>query len=159
MHTRHHLINLNKKYPPSEPCECPICRKYCERPGWWTVREASQAISAGHTRRMMLEISPEHTIGVIAPAFKGCEGFFGLNAYATNGCTFLENDRCQLHGTGFQPLECRFCHHTRAGLGKECHADLETDWDSAAGHQLVIRWLKLMDLWKMRQLCQINWLK
>ncbi len=37
------------------------------------------ALDAGYTRRMMLEISPEHTTAVVALAFKGCEGFFGLH--------------------------------------------------------------------------------
>lgn len=151
--------DLHYRYLPSEPCSCAICLQYCRRPGWWTVGEACQAIEAGYARRMMLEISPEHTVGVLSPAFKGCEGFFGLQEYSTNGCTFLENDLCQLFGSGVQPLECRFCHHTRSGLGQKCHADLEIDWDSEAGHSLVIYWLKLMELWDMRHLCRIKWLE
>jgi hypothetical protein len=150
---------LSEKYPPSEPCECEVCRNYCIRPGWWTVDQASKALKAGYADRMMIEIAPERTFGVISPAFKGCEKFFALNEYADNGCTFLEKNRCQLHGTDLQPLECRFCHHTRRGLGPKCHAELEKDWDTPAGHALVIQWLKDADLWDMRHLCQIKCLE
>lgn len=149
---------LMEKYPPSEACSCDVCLQYCTRPGWWTVDQAAHAMDAGYARRMMLEISPEHTIAVLAPAFKGCEGFFGLQQYSTNGCTFLDEDRCQLHGSAFLPLECAFCHHSRLGLGIRCHAALEKDWESTAGSDLVIRWLHRTGLWEVRHLCQLKWL-
>lgn len=160
-HAQHNLSAqlLVEKYPPSEPCSCDICRQYCARPGWWTVEQAALALDAGYTRRMMLEISPERTTAVLAPAFKGCEGFFGLQQYSTNGCTFLEESRCQLHGSALLPLECAFCHHSRAGLGPECHAALEQVWASAAGRELVMRWLHLSGLWERRHLCLLRWLK
>jgi hypothetical protein len=46
----------------------------------------------------------------------------------------------QLFGIGLQPLECRFCHHTRRGLGRQCHSDIEKDWYSEKGQKLIIRW-------------------
>jgi hypothetical protein len=134
---------LAQKYPPSEPCACEICSGYCARPGWWTVQEAARAVDAGHAARMMLEMSPDRSFGVLAPAFKGCEVSFALQRYASQGCTFLKDNRCELHGTGLQPLECRFCHHDRVGLGLKCHADLEKDWNTPAGRALVVRWSKL----------------
>ncbi len=112
------------------------------RPGWWTVEQAAAAIRAGYGHRIMLEIAPEYTFGVLSPAFKGCEKYFALNEYARNGCTFLKEDRCELYGTGYQPLECRFCHHDRRGLGTQCHADLEKDWNTVAGRALVNKWLQ-----------------
>jgi hypothetical protein len=156
-HTRHASKGLKEKYPPSEPCSCDICLAYCSRPGWWTIAEAARAIKSGYENRMMLEVSPEQTFGVLAPAFKGCEGFFAIDEYAENGCTFLRNNLCILHGTGLQPLECTFCHHTRTGLGQECHADIEKEWDTPNGHALVVCWMKSTGLWKMRHLCQIKW--
>ena len=63
-------INLAKRFPPSKPCSCDICLGYCQRPGWWTVEEAAKAIEAGYADRMMLEMSPELTFGVLSPAFK-----------------------------------------------------------------------------------------
>jgi hypothetical protein len=137
---------LSKKYPPSPSCSCDICLAYCRRPGWWTVEEAGRAIDAGYGPRMMLEVSPELTFGVLSPAFKGCEGKFAINLYAPMGCNFLRNKMCELHGTGFQPLECRFCHHDRLGSGPQCHADLEKDWNTPAGQQVIVRWSNLVGI-------------
>lgn len=122
-----------EKYPPSEPCTCGVCLSYCARPGWWTVEQATHAIEAGFGNRMMLEIAPELTFGVLAPAFKGSERLIATNIFAGNGCTFFKNNLCELFGTAHQPLECRFCHHDRKGLGLRCHSDLEGDWKTPAG--------------------------
>ncbi|MFN2152190.1 MAG: hypothetical protein ACK2T5_11375, partial [Anaerolineales bacterium] len=102
---------MSRKYPPSEPCGCEVCVGFCLRPGWWSVDEVVRAMDAGYGPRMMLEMSPELTFGVLSPAFKGCEGDLATNLYFRNGCTFLKRTRCELYGTGYQPLECRFCHH------------------------------------------------
>ena len=140
--------SLIEKYPASEPCDCRICLSYCKRPGWWTVKEAYTAIQAGYGIRMMLEMSPEHSFGVLSPAFKGCEMAFATGGYSSHGCTFLNEKRCDLHGSSFQPLECRFCHHDRIGQGLRCHTDIEKDWNSSAGRALVVRWSHLTDFWK-----------
>ena len=137
---------LAEKYPPSEPCTCDICLGYCARPGWWTVEEAARALEAGYGNRMMLEVAPELSFGVLSPAFKGCERSVATSQFAKNGCTFLKNDRCELYGTGRQPLECRFCHHERRGMGPKCHADLERDWQTPAGQALIEKWIKLVGL-------------
>jgi hypothetical protein len=137
---------LPEKYPFSEPCTCDICLSYCARPGWWTVEEATWALEAGYGNRMMVEIAPTLTFGVLSPAFKGCEKNFAINQFAKNGCNFLKDDRCELFGTDHQPLECRFCHHERRGLGPRCHADLEKDWRTPAGQALVEKWIRLVGL-------------
>lgn len=140
--------SLVERYPPSEPCDCQICLGYCLRPGWWTVAEAAGAIQAGYAGRMMLEMSPDRLFGVLSPAFKGCEVNFALDRYARRGCTFLQDNLCELYGSGWQPLECRFCHHDRPGQGLQCHADLEKDWHTPAGVALVVQWSKLTGLWE-----------
>jgi len=142
------FLKLREKYPPSEPCSCDICLTYCNRPGWWTVEEAKSAISAGYANRMMLEIAPELNFGVISPAFKGCEGGIALNIYAHQGCNFLKNKLCEIHGTGLIPLECKFCHHERIGLGQQCHLDIEKDWNTSYGQALVKEWGNLIGLWE-----------
>jgi hypothetical protein len=109
------------------------------------VREAANAVKAGYGARMMLEMSPDRN-GVLAPVFPGCEVAFV--DYRRVGCTFLVADRCELYGTGLQPLECRYCHHDRPGKGPRCHAALEKDWDSAAGRALVVHWAKLIGFWE-----------
>lgn len=138
---RKHKQSINEKYPSSEPCSCEICSAYCARPGWWTVDEASKAIETGYGSRMMLEISPELTFGVLSPAFRGCEMNFALQEFSQSGCNFLLNGLCELHGTGYEPLECRFCHHSRKGLGRQCHADIEKDWNTERGKNLVSKWI------------------
>lgn len=138
---------LAEKYPPSEPCSCAVCVSYCRRPGWWTVEEAARVMEAGYASRMMLEISPDRSYGVLSPAFKGCELRFASEEYAARGCTFLSEGLCELHGSGLMPLECRFCHHERPGQGPRCHADIGREWNTAAGRALVVRWSNLTDFW------------
>ena len=137
---RNRRNDLTRKYPPSPPCACDICISYCQRPGWWTVKEAAHALEGGFAGRMMLEMAPDRSFGVLSPAFKGSEGFFALQETASNGCCFLKDRRCELHGSGFQPLECRVCHHERPGLGPQCHADIEKEWNSPVGKTLVEKW-------------------
>lgn len=136
-------INLKEKYPPSAPCSCEGCVNYCRRPGWWTVEEAGRALDQGYGKRMMLEMAPELTFGVLSPAFRGCEGNFGLQEFSENGCNFFKNSLCELFGTGVQPLECRFCHHDRQGEGEKCHQDIEKDWNTPGGVKLIERWIRL----------------
>jgi hypothetical protein len=134
-------LTLQQKYPPSPPCDCDVCRAFCRRPGWWTVCQARDAMDSGLGARMMLEVSPDRTFGVLSPAFSGCEGNFALQELSHRGCTFLRQGLCELHGTNHMPLECRFCHHSSIGAGKACHADLERDWRTARGQALVNQWL------------------
>ena len=143
---KHHPSPLYQKYPPSPSCSCDLCKSYCMRPGWWTVEEASRAVASGYARRMMLEIAPDFSFGILSPAFKGCEGGFALQEFSGYGCCFFKNGLCELHGTGFQPLECRFCHHSRQGLGQRCHNDLEQCWNTPAGRLLVERWITLVEI-------------
>lgn len=138
---------LKDKYPPSVPCSCDICRSYCKRPGWWTVVEAEAAISAGKAYRMMLEISPERTFAVLSPAFKGNESNLALQLFSENGCTFLKDGLCELFGTGLQPLECRFCHHDRKGMGNKCHSDIEKEWNTKEAKRLIVKWGNITGLW------------
>jgi hypothetical protein len=138
---------LQDKYPTSVPCTCDICRSYCQRPGWWTVEEAKNAIQKGKANRMMLEISPQKSFGVLSPAFKGNEANIALQILSRSGCTFYNNGLCELYGTGLQPLECRFCHHNRKGLGKKCHSDIEKEWKSKKAKELIVVWGTLTGLW------------
>jgi hypothetical protein len=146
---------LLEKYPASEPCSCEICISYCKRPGWWTVEEAAKAIDAGFASRMMVEMSPDHSFAVLSPAFNDNEVSFALDMNKDKGCTFLKDNRCDLHGTGLQPLECRFCHHTRGGLGPKCHAEIARNWNTSSGRALVVRWSKLTGFWERLNLQRI----
>lgn len=143
--------DLKSKYPASSDCTCAVCVSYCKRPGWWTVDEAARALEAGYGERMMLEMSPERNFGVLAPAFKGREMKFGVRPASDPGCTFLSSNLCELHAAGLQPLECRVCHHERPGVGPRCHADIEKQWNTAAGRALVVKWSNTTDFWKRMQ--------
>lgn len=133
---------LRKKFPPSEPCSCEICKSYCIRPGWWLVQEARLAIEEGLANRMMLEVSPDRTFGVLSPSFKGNEGLIAMQIFSKNYCTFFNNGLCELFGKDYQPLECRFVHHSRKGQGIVCHNALEKDWNSIEGKKLVKEWIQ-----------------
>ena len=133
-------VELLMKYPPSEGCACSICCSYCKRPGWWSIEQVRTAMRNGYSHRMMMEISPEFTFAVLAPAFKGNEGMIAKNEKAYHSCTFLRHGRCELHDTELFPLECAFCHHDRAGLGKKCHYDIELNWNTPRGQAMVLRW-------------------
>lgn len=146
MKKRLHRLSLKEKYSPSKPCSCDICKAYCIRPGWWTVEEATKAIEAGYGARMMLELSPELSFGVLSPALKGCECHFALQEFSQFGCNFYSEGLCELFGTGHEPLECRFCHHMRQGQGPECHAAIEEDWKTVDGQLLVKKWIRLSGL-------------
>jgi hypothetical protein len=135
-----------QKFPPSEPCACEVCQYFCNRPGWWLVVEARDAIGCGYAHRMMLEISPEFSFGVLSPAFKGNEGIVALQINSRNGCTFLENSRCALFNESFEPAECRFCHHERIGQGKICHREIERDWNTSKGKRLVRQWCEIVNI-------------
>ena len=140
--------DLLKKFPPSKPCSCDVCRDYCLRPGWWTVAEAEQAIDAGYAGRIMLELSPDFTFGVLSPAFRGNEGNIALQVFADCGCTFLRDGLCELIDSGFRPLECRFCHHARRDLGRKCHDAIEHDWNTREGQKLVIAWCDMNGIYQ-----------
>ncbi len=144
---REKMKTLYDIYTPSEPCTCTRCISFChQRPGWWTVEEAERVINAGYSNRMMLEIAPGGAFGVLSPAFRGNEGSFAFREFSNQGCTFLKGERCELFGTGLQPLECRYCHHTRMGLGKKCHHDIEKRWNSHDGQSLVKKWSLMMGI-------------
>jgi Fe-S-cluster containining protein len=145
-----HIKTLAEKYSPSQPCRCETCLGYCKRPGWWTVEEAARALEAAYGNRMMLEMAPDQSFGVLSPAFRGNEVDFARKIFESQGCTFLKDGLCELYGTGLQPLECRFCHHDRPGLGPKCHTDIERDWNTPAGRDLVVRWSKATGFWKRK---------
>lgn len=139
---------ISRKYLDSPACTCDVCVSFCRRPGWWTVEEAARAMDAGYGTRMMLEMGPANAFAVLSPAFKGAEQDFATNIHAHHGCTFLVDKRCQLHGTGLQPLECRCSCHDRPGMGERCHADLGRQWNSPSGRALVVRWSNQTEFWQ-----------
>ncbi len=73
LHRHAHMQKtLTERFPQSEPCACEVCVSNCVRPGWWTVAEAEAVIHAGYAGRMMLEMPPDLSFAVLAPAVRGC---------------------------------------------------------------------------------------
>jgi Fe-S-cluster containining protein len=91
------------------PCDCEKCKHECEKvPGWFTPAEATRAIGAGYANRMSLvaEKSPDIAFA-LAPSIVGWEG--KSTAFAFGRCSFLTKEgRCEIHDSGFKPIECRF---------------------------------------------------
>lgn len=137
---------MSELFPPSASCHFDV-RQSCQRTGWWTVEEAQRAMKNGLSLRMMLDVSPDLSYGVLSPAYRGCEGNVALNSLKKNGCAFDADGSCRLHNTGLQPLECRFCHHTRVDLELKCHEALDWDWRTPQGQALVQAWTKEVGLW------------
>lgn len=148
MEENNKIPELESRFPPSAPCSCVECRNFCARPGWWTVCEAGKAIESGLAGRMMLEISPGNDFAVLSPAFKGNEVNYALKVYSGNGCTFLNDGLCELHGTELQPLECRYCHHSRKRKGHKCHLAIEREWNTPYAKKLVVKWGNITGFWR-----------
>lgn len=148
--------------PPREPirplrvCHCDDCVGLCHRnPGWMTPAEAMQAMDAGLAHRLMRDwLEPSSQLGnterlyVLAAASIRCEGkdapefsyFELLFGYGKKGrCTFLENDRCAIHDSGFKPKQCREslgCEH-KAGPD---NYEMARFWDNEEGRAALRRW-------------------
>ena len=75
-----------------------------------------------------------------------------MQIFSKNGCTFFKNELCELFESGLQPLECRFCHHEREGMGLKCHLDIEKDWKTKLGQRLIVKWGNLMGFWERQGL-------
>ncbi len=105
---------------------------------------------------MMLEISPEKDFGVLSPAFKGNENDYALQIHSKNGCTFFRDELCELFGTGHEPLECRFCHHERIGMGEKCHHDIEQEWKTQRAKRVIVRWGNLTGFWQRQGLIMVE---
>lgn|GEM_PF-598596 len=130
------------KFPKSPDCACDICSNYCRRPGWFLVEEARSAIDKGLSDRLMLELSADFPFGVLAPAFTDNEGNIALRMHSGKPCTFLKNQKCEIHNETFFPLECRYCHHSRKNMGLQCHLEIARDWNSSKGKRLVRKWIE-----------------
>lgn len=143
-----------------ESCTCEKCVAACTRvPGWMTPDEAQAALDEGHAGRLMRDwFEPDRELGnkkriyVLCPASLGREGsdapdslhmlflgYFGR-------CTFLRENRCELHDTGFKPVMCR--------TALLCQPDKQSPegdkmpvaklWNTRHGRAVVKRWKQLV---------------
>lgn len=120
-------------------CTCDKCISACKHyPGWMTVEEAKAAIAAGFADRLMLDYwAADENVYVLCPTIQGVEG--NVAPFWPDGtCTFLANDRCSIHESGFKPMQCRttmVCNDS--GADKQ---DFLQYWDTDEGRKLIADW-------------------
>ena len=141
--------------PNTTECNCSKCRALCSRnPGWPLPAEARAAIEAGYANRYMRDwLEPDEDIGntdrifVIAPAARGYGGsdapemeLFDFN-FKKGRCVFFVKNACELHASGFKPIQCRMALGCREN---ECpdNYDIARAWNTVEGREVVELWQK-----------------
>ncbi len=147
---------------PLRVCHCEECVSLCQRnPGWMTPAEAMRAMDAGLGPRLMRDwLEPSHRLGnterlyVLAAASVGREGrdapeigdtldfnyvAFLLGRAKKGRCTFLENDLCTIHDSGFKPKQCRESLGCQTKTGPDNY-EMARHWDTEAGQAALVRW-------------------
>lgn len=129
-------------------CKCEDCAGAClVKSGRFTPREASKAINAGLAKKMMAEtdVLSLSKVYILTPATKGYGGkmaplmsfisyFFG----ETYPCIFFKKGLCQIHDSGFKPVECRKLIH---GNKEPFDVDaLVKQWDTELGRKVLRKW-------------------
>ena len=147
-------------------CACSKCISCCEsNPGWMTPVEAERAIAAGYGDRLMLdwlepsdELKNKKRIWVLAPASISYEGrnapempelSIGLLGgwWEKGKCTFLKKKRCEIHSSGFKPLQCResLACTTSRPPGYLSNYSMAKLWKTREAKSIVKRWKMLND--------------
>lgn len=121
-------------------CTCSSCERECERlPGWFAPGEAVRAIEAGLAPRLALV--QQGDVYALAPAPVGKEG--QEIEYQQGRCTFFTQwRRCEIHKSGFKPIECVTGFGCHRGP-RPVHPDLMemfAMWRSDAGRAAVRLW-------------------
>jgi Fe-S-cluster containining protein len=148
---------------PEHSCKCRKCVEACrQNPGWFLPAEALKAIEAGYADRLMrdwYEGDRGQNTYVLAPASLGHEGedapamttladlfaFLSGSGYWKGQCTFLKNDLCAIHDSGFKPFQCR-----RAFVcsGEEDAAStnrmVARAWDTRIGRDAIMAWRRAL---------------
>lgn len=126
-------------------CTCQKCMNACRYyPGWMLPEEAERAIAAGFGSSLMLDyFCPDSRLGnkedilVLCPAMSSFES--RIAPFISSGnCTFLENNLCKIHSSGFKPHQCVSSFACKnEGHDKLYYARL---WDNPKAQELVEYW-------------------
>jgi len=139
-------------------CQCERCRSACTRmPGLFTPDEALKAIAAGLADRLMAVgyHDDRGTYRALAPLTEPIAGVylptaitphFRLETAAAKGrCTFFTADRlCEIHQSGFKPMECAGALLCRSGPAN--NGAIRDAWAGREGRQVVSQWEKTREL-------------
>lgn len=136
------VTEITERYPTSE-CDCHQCVSMCERiPCWPSPQEARDLIESGYGRKLMHTVDYDYRIGydieLICPAPQDyTPGTFTSDRYGV--CVFLTNDDlCQIHNTGFKPIEARLVDHRNAP--EDLHLQVLLLWDTPEGKEVIKLW-------------------
>ncbi len=142
-----------------ESCHCTQCRAACEFiPGWMMPGKARTAIARGFAHRLMLcwySGYKTKRIYVLSPAAAGHEGKIGPQSVMSGKdwkggtCTFYKNQQCEIHSSGFKPLECRLALRCDVAIGRQADDahkhGIPRAWDSWRSRRIIRRWLRLVE--------------
>ncbi len=136
------MIEINKKYEETE-CSCKCCIEMCMRPCWPLPEEAEKMIKAGLANKLWLDYwgDADDKIFIVGPAAVGYEGK-DAPFWPIGKCTFLKEDLCEIHNSGFKPFEGRVsdCKKNLPDL----HGDVAQTWNSEKGREVVELWKELV---------------
>jgi hypothetical protein len=110
-------MNIEKSFPETS-CTCAKCVSMCYHvPCWPTPEEVDRITKAGFGGRLVKiqnDYYTDYPVFLLTPATVGNEGKPTDSRFADSRfgkCTFLKNDRCELHNLGLKPLEGRTATH------------------------------------------------
>lgn len=116
-----------------------------------TPEEAAAAIRAGYAHRLMKDwfgsgpVEYEDAeVFQISPAIVGYEASPApstarIVALGKGPCTFLKDGLCEIHDSGFKPIQCRNAHHSK-GTVEPSVEEMETIWNTDEGRAVVAEW-------------------
>lgn len=136
-----------------DSCACHVCTSYCIRtPGLPTPDEAANMLDAGLAPRLMLDwyVTDTDNVLILSPAAQAYGGELAPPSPLFHGglgrCVFLTKDdqRCELHNSGYKPWECRNAHHANTSRdGRGVREAIAALWDTDHGRGVVERWREL----------------
>lgn len=135
----------------SKDIVCTGCRggvEACEsRAGWPIPSEAKKMLDAGLAMRMMLDYWASDgslpRTEIVCPAEDDRGGGPAAGIMPGGRCTFLKDDLCEIHNSGYKPLECRVaCCKKR---DSRLHLKVAKTWNNEEGRAVVEEWKKLVN--------------
>lgn len=128
-----------------ESCTCTVCvAMCCRRPCFPTPEDAVSLITAGLADRLMVDWYIPKIDGdsweLLTPAIKGHENS-DAPFWPVGRCTFLKDDRCELHEAGLKPTEGKECWcGSDAEKDIKLHHEIAATWNSIEGLEIVRAW-------------------
>ena len=141
-------------------CRCEKCISGCRRmPGLFAPAQATQAIEAGLADRLMAVgyHDDRGTYRALAPLTSPKDGVYHPTAItphlrletasAKGRCTFFTaDDRCEIHASGFKPLECASALLCKTSGGDVAsNTEIRDAWASPEGRRVIAVWERTRD--------------